>query len=155
DIHLVSPSHNPKFDTDTLRYSFSSMVSPTEVWNYNMRTGEKRLVKKPEPKNYRYGGWVKNKRVWAEARDGTMIPITLLYRKWDVREKNSYKRMFMTSYGSYGSGSEAGFNSAIASMLYRGFVYAIPHIRGGGELGQKWHDGGKMMNKTNTFTDFI
>jgi len=84
-----------------------------------------------------------------------MIPITLLYRKWDVNKKNNYKRMFITSYGSYGSGSEEGFNSAISTLLHRGFVYAIPHVRGGGELGQKWHDGGKMMNKTNTFTDFI
>lgn len=155
DIHLISPLGNLKFNTDTLRYSLSSMKLPNEVWNYNMRTQEKRLVKKNQV-NYFWGSrWIKNKRVWAEARDGTMIPITLLYRPYDAKKKNTYKRMFMTSYGSYGSGSESGFNSTVYSLINRGFVYAIPHIRGGGELGQAWHDGGKMMNKQNTFTDFI
>lgn len=155
DIHLVSPTGNSKFDTDTLRYSVSSMKLSGEVWSYNMRTEEKRLVKKVQVNNFFNNRWIKNKRVWAEARDGTMIPITLLYRPYDVKKKNSYKRMFMTSYGSYGGGSESGFNSTIYSLIYRGFVYAIPHVRGGGELGQEWHDGGKMMNKRNTFTDFI
>lgn len=155
DLHLVSTGYNPKFDSDTLRYSTSSMKMPSEVYNYNMRTKEERLVKKTIVKNYYTGSWIKNKRVWAEARDGTMIPITLLYPAYGVNKHNNYKRMFMTSYGSYGNGSESGFNSAIYSLILRGFVYAIPHVRGGGELGQEWHDGGKMMNKKNTFTDFI
>lgn len=155
DLHLVSLGYNPKFDTDTLQYTVSSMKMPREVWNYNMRTDEERLVKKQQVNYHFAGNWIKNKRVWAEARDGTMIPITLLYRKWDVNKHNDYKRMFMTSYGSYGSGSESGFNSSIYSLINRGFVYAIAHVRGGGELGQAWHDGGKMMNKKNTFTDFI
>ncbi|MCZ4409107.1 prolyl oligopeptidase family serine peptidase [Cryomorphaceae bacterium 1068] len=155
DLHMVSLGYNPKFDTDTLQYSISSMKMPGEAWNYNMRTDEKRLVKKQEVKYHYSGRWIKNKRVWAEARDGTKIPITLLYRNWDVNKKNSYKRMYMTSYGSYGAGSESGFNSSIYSLINRGFVYAIAHVRGGGELGQAWHDGGKMMNKKNTFTDFI
>ncbi len=155
DIHLVSPAYNPKFNSDTLMYSTSSMKTPSQAWNYNMRTQEKRLVKKTAVKNYNEGNWIKNKRVWAEARDGTMIPITLLYPSYGINKNNSYKRMFMTSYGSYGSGSESGFNSSVYSLISRGFVYAIPHVRGGGELGQAWHDGGKMMNKRNTFTDFI
>lgn len=155
DIFLVSTSYNPDFDSDTLRYAYSSMKTPQEIWNYNMATKEERLVKKQKVKYYSDSRWIKNERVWAEARDGTMIPITLLYRKYDINKNNDYKRMFMTSYGSYGSGSEAGFNSIIYSMIYRGFVYAIPHVRGGGELGQEWHDGGKMMNKRNSFTDFI
>jgi protease II len=155
DIHLISPTGNTNFDTDTLRYSVSSMKSPNEVWNYNMRTEESRLVKKQQVNYYFDSKWIKNKRVWAEARDGTMIPITLLYRPYDIKKKNNYKRMFMTSYGSYGSGSESGFNSTVYSLVYRGFVYAIPHVRGGGEMGQAWHDDGKMMNKRNTFTDFI
>lgn len=155
DMHLVSPSYNPKFDSDTLRYAISSMKTPAQVWNYNMRTKEERLVKKEVIKNFYSGKWIKNERVWAEARDGTMIPITLLYRGYDIHKKNNYKRIFMTSYGSYGIGSESGFNSSVYSLINRGFVYAIPHVRGGGELGQEWHDGGKMMNKRNTFTDFI
>lgn len=155
NIHLVSIGSNPDYDTDTLRYSFTSMKTPRQVWNYNMRTKEERLVKKVEVNNYYSSGWIKNKRVWAEARDGTMIPITLLYRPYDIKKKNNFKRMYMTSYGSYGSGSEAGFNSSVYSLVDRGFVYAIPHVRGGGELGQEWHDGGKMMNKRNSFTDFI
>ena len=155
DIHSISISYNPKFNSDTLRYSITSMKTPSEVWNYNMRTKEKRLVKKQVVKNYFNSPWIKQKRVWAEARDGTKIPITLLYRRWDVNKKNEYKRMFMTTYGSYGSGSEPGFSSSVHSLINRGFVYAIPHVRGGGEMGQRWHDGGKMMNKKNTFTDFI
>ncbi len=155
DIHLISAGHNPDFDTDTLQYSMASMKTPTEVYNYHMRTEERRLVKKQEVKNYFGGGWIKHERVWAEARDGTMIPITLLYRRWDVKKRNNYKRMFMTSYGSYGIGSESGFDASVYSLISRGFVYAIPHVRGGGELGQAWHDGGKMMDKRNTFTDFV
>ncbi len=155
DLQMVSIGYNPKFDTDTLQYTVTSMKDPSEVWNYNMRTKEQRLVKKEVVKNHFTGRWIKHERVWAEARDGTMIPITLLYRRWDANKNNKYKRMFMTSYGSYGAGSESGFNSTVYSLINRGFVYAIAHVRGGGELGQKWHDGGKMMNKRNTFTDFI
>ncbi|MEM9052295.1 MAG: S9 family peptidase, partial [Bacteroidota bacterium] len=155
DLAAVGPSGNPKFDTDTLRYSLSTMKIPNEVWHYNMRTQEQRMVKKQEVKYHFAGKWIKNERVWAEARDGTMIPITLLYRSFDASKRNDYKRMYLTSYGSYGIGSEPGFSSAIYSLLNRGFVYAIAHVRGGGEMGQAWHDGGRMMNKMNTFTDFI
>jgi len=155
DLPILSPSGNPKFDTDTLRYSVSTMKKPNEVWNYHMRTQEKRLVKRQKV-NYHFAGkWIKNELVWAEARDGTKIPITLLYRSYDASKRNQYKRMYMTSYGSYGIGSTAGFNSTIYSLLNRGFVYAIAHVRGGGEMGQSWHDGGRLMNKMNTFTDFI
>lgn len=155
DLHSVGTASNPKFDTDTLQYTVSSMKSPAEVWNFNMRSREQRLVKKQKVKYHYAGRWIKNERVWAEAADGTMIPITLLYRRWDAGKKNEYKRMYMTSYGSYGSGSESGFDHSIYSLINRGFVYAIAHVRGGGEMGQAWHDGGKMMNKKNTFTDFI
>lgn len=154
-IHNISIGYNPTFNSDTLRYSTSSMKSPSEVWNYNLKTHEQRLVKIQEVKNYFSSNWIKQKRVWAEARDGTKIPITILYNPYSANKRNKYKRMFMTSYGSYGNGSEPGFNRNIYSLVNRGFVYAIPHVRGGGELGQKWHDGGKMMNKKNTFTDFI
>ena len=155
DIHLISPRSNPKFDSDTIQYTVSSMKTPSQVWNLNMADKGFRLVKEQEVKNYFRSNWIKNKRVWVEARDGTKIPMTLLYRNWDANKNNNYKRVYMSSYGSYGSGSEAGFNSTIYSLINRGFIYAIPHVRGGGELGQKWHDGGKMMNKLNTFTDFI
>ena len=155
DLHNVSIGTNLKFDSDTLRYNVSSMKSPSEVWNYNMETGDKRLVKRTPVKNYRKSKWVKNKLVWAEAKDGTLIPITLLYSNSSKYEVDEHKRMYITSYGAYGNGSEAGFNSAIFSLISRGFVYAIAHVRGGNELGSKWHDGGKMMNKMNSFTDFI
>ncbi|MCH2213709.1 MAG: prolyl oligopeptidase family serine peptidase [Flavobacteriales bacterium] len=155
DLAAVGPSGNPKFDTDTLRYSLSTMKIPNEVWHYNMRTQEQRMVKKQEVKYHFAGKWIKNERVWAEARDGTMIPITLLYRRFDTSKRNDYKRLYMTAYGSYGNGGEPGFSSAIYSLLNRGFVYAIAHVRGGGEMGQAWHNGGRMMNKMNTFTDFI
>ncbi len=155
DIYLISSASNPKFNSDTLSYSITSMKTPSETWNYNMNTREQRLVKKQEVNNYYKSRWIKNELVWAKAKDGTMIPITLLYRPYDINKKNTYKRMFMTSYGSYGTGSESAFNSTIYSLINRGFVYAIAHVRGGGELGQAWHDGGKMLNKKNTFTDFI
>jgi protease II len=155
DLHSVSTAYNPKFDSDTLQFTVSSMKSPAEVWNYNMSTNEKRMVKRQVVKNHYAGKWIKNERVWAEAADGTMIPITLLYNRWDAHKKRRYKRMYLTSYGAYGSGSESGFEPSVYSLINRGFVYAIAHVRGGGEMGQVWHDGGKMMGKKNTFTDFI
>lgn len=154
NIHNVGLSYNPKFDSDTLRYTFQSMKTPSQVINYHMGTKEDRLVKKQEVKNI-FNFWLKQKRVWAEARDGTKIPITLLYRNYDTKKHNQYKRVYMSAYGSYGASQEPGFNHTIYSLLSRGFVYAIPHVRGGGELGQDWHNGGKMQNKMNTFTDFI
>lgn len=155
DIYNIYTSYNPKFDSDTLRFSFNSMKVPSQVWNYHMETKEKRLVKKQVIKNFFAPFWIKQKRVWATAKDGTEIPITLLYSSYSANKNNQYKRLYMSAYGSYGSSSTPGFNHTIYSLVNRGFVYAIPHVRGGGEMGQRWHDGGKMMNKMNTFTDFI
>ena len=155
DVAILYTSYNPHFEGDTLQYTITSMKTPAETWNYNMATQEQRLVKKQNIPYYQKSRWIKNEVVWAEAKDGTKIPITLLYRPIDIHKKTPFKRLYMTSYGAYGSGSEAGFDPTIYSLIHRGFVYAIAHVRGGGELGKAWHDGGKMMNKKNTFTDFI
>lgn len=96
-IHNISTGYNPKFDSVTLRYLTSSMKSPSEVWNYNMTTGEQRLVKKQEVKNIFSSTWMKQKRIWAEVRDGTKIPITILCNPYSLNKRNKYKRMFMTS----------------------------------------------------------
>ncbi|MBL4709127.1 MAG: prolyl oligopeptidase family serine peptidase [Flavobacteriales bacterium] len=155
NLATISIGSNRKYDSDTLRYSLQSMKSPVEIYNYNMATKKERLIKKQEVKNYNKSPWIKQERVWATAKDGTQIPITLLYRKYTASKHNDFKRVYLTSYGSYGSSSTPGFNHSIYTLINRGFIYAIAHIRGGGELGKKWHDGGKMMSKKNTFTDFI
>lgn len=155
ELHLLSAGYNPVFDTDSLTFNYQSMKTPTRVYRYNMSTKEKRLVKSQKVLNYYQSRWIKQKRVWVEARDGVKIPVTLLYSPSAIWKDNKYKRMYLTSYGSYGSSSTAGFNHAIYSLVHRGFVYAIAHIRGGSELGEDWYDNGKMMNKKNTFNDFI
>jgi len=143
---------NRNADTDILRYSYSSLTTPNSVIDYNMVTKEKKLLKQDEI----LGGFDKNnyesRRLWATAGDGTSIPISLVYRKGFVQ--NGKAPLLLYGYGSYGSSMNASFNSAIISLLDRGFVYAIAHIRGGSEMGRYWYEDGKLLKKKNTFTDF-
>jgi oligopeptidase B len=143
---------NPNPDTEILRYSFSSLTTPNSIIDYNMVTKEKKVLKQDEV----LGGFEKNnyesKRLWAKAGDGTMVPISLVYRKGFVQ--NGKAPLLLYSYGSYGSSTDPGFRSNIISLLDRGFVYAIAHIRGGSEMGRYWYEDGKLLKKINTFTDF-
>ena len=146
-------SYNPEFDTELLRYSYSSLTTPGSVFDYNMNTREKKLLKQQEVLGDFDSANYHAERHYATARDGAQVPISLVYRKG--LEKNGNNPCLLYGYGSYGSTMNAGFNSARLSLLDRGFVYALVHIRGGMEMGRYWYEEGKLLNKKNTFTDFI
>jgi oligopeptidase B len=143
---------NPNADTDILRYSYSSLTTPGSVIDYNMKTREKKLMKEQAV----LGGFDKSnyesKRLWAKAGDGNMVPISLVYRKGFVQ--NGTSPLLIYGYGSYGYSANPGFNSSVVSLLDRGFVYAVAHIRGGSDMGRFWYEDGKLFKKKNTFTDF-
>ena len=144
---------NAEPDTDWVRYSYTSLTTPATTYELNVRTGERRLLKRqPVLGGYDPANYV-TERVWAPARDGTRIPVSVVYRKGF--EKNGKAAMLQYGYGSYGASMDPGFSVATVSLLDRGMVYALAHIRGGQEMGRKWYDGGKLLNKKNTFTDFI
>lgn len=144
---------NPEPGTDWLRYTYNSMTTPASTMEINIKTGEKRLLKQEpvlggfDSKNY------VTERLWAPARDGTKIPVSLVYRKGF--KKDGTAALLQYSYGSYGISIDPYFNLSAVSMLDRGMVYAIAHIRGGQEMGRTWYEDGKLLKKKNTFTDFI
>lgn len=146
-------SANPEADTDWLRYSYTSLTTPAIVYELNTATGERRQLKQQPVPGFDASKYV-TERVWVPSRDGKVrIPVSLVYR-------NDFKRdgsaaMLQYGYGSYGMSMDPNFNSTIVSLLDRGMVYALAHIRGGQEMGRAWYDDGKMFNKVNTFTDFI
>jgi len=151
--YLASVSTNPDFNTNILRFNYTSFITPNSVYDYNMDTKEKELKKQQEI----VGGY--NKADYAEERtfvtsgDGKRVPLSIVYKKGMKKDGNN--PLLLTGYGSYGSTSYATFNSNRLSLLNRGFVIALAHIRGGQEMGREWYDDGKMMHKKNTFTDFI
>ncbi len=144
---------NPGYDTELLRFNYTSLTTPSSVYDYNMTSRKKTLLKQQpvlgdfDPDNY------ESERVYAKAEDGTMIPISIVYRKGFI--KNGSSPMVLYGYGSYGASMDASFSSTRLSLLDRGFAFAIAHIRGGQEMGRYWYEDGKMMKKKNTFTDFI
>ncbi len=152
-VYSAGLSTNAEWNTKTLRYGYQSFLTPSSVFDYDMDSKASKLLKQTEV----LGGYDKTRyaseRVYAKARDGTAIPISLVYRK-DVK-RDGTAPMHLAAYGSYGSSSDVGFSSNRVSLLDRGVVVATAHIRGGGEMGKAWHDQGKMLNKMNTFTDFI
>jgi len=151
--YAANPVANPEFNSTTLRYSYTSLTTPNSVYDYNMSTHEKKLMKQQEV----VGGYNRDnyvtERLYAPAKDGVQVPISLVYKKDVV--KNGQAPLLLYGYGSYGNSLDASFSSNRLSLLNRGFVFAIAHIRGGQELGRQWYDDGKMMHKKNTFTDFI
>ena len=155
DFYSIGIGYNPKFDTDTLQFSYSSYINPSTTYNYHMGTQEKRVVKRRKWRDNKYSPY-KTKRIWATATDGKKIPITLFYNKWGaINKKEPQKnKVLLTSYGSYGAGQGVSFNTSIYPLIQRGFIYAVAHIRGGNDLGEQWYLDGKMLNKKNTFTDF-
>jgi oligopeptidase B len=152
-VYSAFPSTNKEWDTQLLRYSYQSLVTPNSIYDYDMDAHTSTLLKQTEV----LGGYDKNQyaseRLYATAKDGTRIPISLLYKKGF--EKDGRAPMLLNGYGSYGSDYAVTFSSNRLSLLDRGFSIAIAHIRGGGEMGKAWHDQGRMMHKMNTFTDFI
>jgi oligopeptidase B len=146
-------STNASYDSKNLRYSYTSLTTPASIYDYDMETKEKKLMKEQEV----LGGYNKEdyvtERVYATAKDGTKVPISIVYKKGFVKDGSG--PLLLYGYGSYGNSIDAGFNSSRLSLLDRGFAFAIAHIRGGQEMGRQWYEDGKMMKKKNTFTDFI
>ncbi|MCH4823270.1 S9 family peptidase [Gramella lutea] len=154
ETYTAYTSINPDFETDLLRYSYNSLTTPTSVIEYNMKTGDKKVLKEQEVLG---GKFDKNnyvsERLWATAEDGTKVPVSLVYRKGI--KKDGSNPLLQYAYGSYGSTIDPYFSSVRLSLLDRGFIYAIAHIRGGEYLGREWYEDGKLFTKRNTFTDFI
>ncbi len=152
--YSAGPHVNREFETGEFRYSYQSLVSPATVYAYDVRRGESTLLKQQEvPGGFdraRYG----SERIWVRAEDGVEVPVSIVYRR-DRFAKDGKNAMYVYGYGSYGYPLPLGFGATRLSLLDRGVVMAYAHVRGGGELGDRWHDAGKMMVKRNTFTDFV
>jgi oligopeptidase B len=152
-VYSAFPDANPEFDTTVFRYSYQSFVTPSSVFDYDMDQRTSVLLKQTEV----LGGYdpsrYASERLFATAPDGVRIPLSVVYRKGLVRDGRAPLHLY--GYGAYGLSIPVAFSSNRLSLLDRGFTYVIAHIRGGGELGKTWHDAGRMMNKRNTFTDFI
>lgn len=144
---------NPEYNSSVLRYGYTSLTTPSSIFDYNMGTKEKTLKKQQEV----LGGYnpadYTTERLYATAKDGTKVPISLVYKNGFRKDGNA--PLLLYGYGSYGASMDASFSSSRLSLLNRGFVYAIAHIRGGQEMGRQWYEDGKLMKKINTFTDFI
>lgn len=153
EAYVASVGNNPEFKSDNLRFQYSSMTTPSTVYDYNMLTHQKTVAKRQqvvgghEPSDY------VTKRLFATARDGKKIPISIVYKKGF--EKNGQQPLLLYAYGSYGSSVDPWFSATRLSLLDRGFAWAIAHIRGGEEMGRHWYEEGKMFNKMNTFNDYI
>jgi|TARA_R110002020_G_scaffold4110_4_gene18409 oligopeptidase B len=154
ETYTASPTQNIEFDTKILRYAYNSLGTPASIIDFNMETREKEVKKQTEvlggnfdPANY------EEKRVWATAADGTKIPVSMIYRKG--MKKDGSNPLLQYGYGSYGATMDPYFSSVRLSLLDRGFIYAIAHVRGGQYLGRQWYENGKLLTKKNTFTDFI
>ncbi|TXI50595.1 MAG: S9 family peptidase [Lysobacter sp.] len=150
--YSMALSTNAEPDTTWLRYSYTSLTTPSTTYELNVATGERRMLKQMPVIGYDASNYV-TERLWVDARDGAKIPVSLVYRKGF--EKNGKAALLQYAYGSYGSSTDPNFSLTTVSLLDRGMVYAIAHIRGGQEMGRKWYEDGKLFRKKNTFTDFV
>ena len=152
-VYSAFSGANPEYDTHVYRYGYTSLITPQSVFDYDMETHKATLLKQQEV----LGGYdptqYVSERQWATVRDGTKVPLSIVYKKGVKRDGNA--PLFLYAYGSYGSGTPATFSSQRLSLLDRGMVYVIAHIRGGDEMGEAWHDDGMLMKKKNTFYDFV
>ena len=152
-VYSASVGQNREFNVTTLRFNYQSLVTPASVYDYDIRTRKRELLKQtPVLGGYDSTGY-QSERIYATASDGTKIPISLVYKK-DLK-RDGTRPVLLYGYGSYGFPYSVNFSSSRLSLLDRGVIVGIAHIRGGGEMGKEWHDQGRMMNKKNTFTDFI
>jgi oligopeptidase B len=152
-VYTLSTANSPEYSTDIIRLSYTSFLTPGTVYDYDMGTRTLTMLKRNEVLGGYDPALYTSERTWATASDGARIPISLVYRKPLV--KDGKRPLFLYAYGSYGSSTDPNFSSNLLSLIDRGFVYAIAHIRGGQEMGRTWYDQGKMYNKRNTFTDYI
>ncbi len=152
-IYSAFPGNTPNYDSPTYRYSYQSFITPSSVYDYEVQTGQSQLLKQQEvPGGYDPHQYA-SERLWATARDGVKVPISIVYKKGFARDGKS--PLFLYAYGSYGIGMPVTFSSSRLSLLDRGMAYAIAHIRGGDEMGEQWREDGMLMKKKNTFNDFI
>ena len=142
------------YDLDSIRYNYTSLTTPATDYDYNLATKAKTVLKQQKVgANYNASKY-ETKRIWVNVTDGTLVPVSMVYKK-ELFKKDGTAPMLLYAYGSYGANSDPYFNSSVISLLDRGFVYAIPHIRGGQEMGRYWYDDGKLLKKKNTFTDYV
>ncbi len=152
-VYAAFAAGTPEFESKSFRYNYQSLVTPSSVFDYDTLSGQSTLLKRDEvlggydPQRYA------TERLWATARDGVKLPISIVYRKGHVRDGRA--PLWLYGYGSYGYGMYPSFDSRLLSLLDRGLAYAIAHVRGGDEMGEAWHDDGMLMKKKNTFFDFI
>ncbi|HBH68543.1 MAG TPA: oligopeptidase B, partial [Erwinia persicina] len=144
--------HNPTPDSSKVRYGYSSMTTPDTLFELDLDSGEREVLKQTEVKGFDASSY-RSERHWITMRDGVDVPVSLVYRK--DRYLPGTNPLLVYGYGSYGSSMDADFSASRLSLLDRGFVFALTHIRGGGEMGQQWYDDGRLLNKMNTFHDFI
>jgi oligopeptidase B len=151
--YAAYPGFTPEYNTDVIRYNYTSLTTPASVYDYNMNSKEKKLMKQQEVVGgYNASDYI-TERLYAKAKDGTTVPISVVYKKGFVKDGNG--PLLLYGYGSYGASMDASFTSTRLSLLDRGFAFAIAHIRGGQEMGRSWYEDGKMKKKKNSFTDFI
>ena len=153
DDFAMSPRGGREFDTTSLRISYTSMKTPAAVYDYDMATRERVLRKQQEIPSGYDGDEYETRRIWVVARDGTAVPVSLLMQKGTPIDGSA--PLYLYGYGSYGLNMEASFSVSALSLVNRGFIFAIAHIRGGMEMGWDWYENGKLLNKRNTFNDFI
>ena len=152
-VYAAFPGDTPEYASQTYRYSYQSLTTPLSVFDYDTQTGKSTLLKQQEvPGGYAPSQYVSERR-WVTARDGVKVPLSIVYKKGFERDGRG--PLFLYAYGSYGLGMPAAFSSSRLVLLDRGLAYVIAHIRGGNDMGEQWHDDGKLMNKKNTFNDFI
>lgn len=145
-------AYNPEPETSRLRYGYSSMTMPDTLFELDMDTGERRVLKQADVAGFDATHY-RSEHLWVKARDGTEVPVSLVYRKSTFQRGQN--PLLVYGYGSYGTSMDADFSTSRLSLLDRGFVYAIAHVRGGGELGQHWYEDGKFLKKKNTFNDYL
>ncbi len=151
--YTASLGANPEQDNDTLRYTYTSLTTPPSVYDVDMKTGEKALLKRQPVLGGFDATQYATERVWVTAKDAVRVPVSLVYRKGF--RKDGTAPLLQYGYGSYGAAMDPTFRSSVVSLLDRGFVFAIAHVRGGEEMGRAWYENGKKLKKKNTFTDFI
>jgi len=152
EVYMAYISTNPEFNTNLLRFGYTSMTTPNSTYDYNMQTQEKELKKQQEVLGDFNADNYETKRLWATADDGTKIPMSIVYKKGVKLDGSNPTLLY--AYGSYGATMDPYFSSVRLSLLDRGFVYALAHIRGGQYLGRQWYEDGKLLKKINSFTDF-
>jgi len=152
EVSTFEEADNPEYQSDLVRFTYTSPVTPPSVYDFDMRHRTRTLKKRADVPTYQPSLYA-SERAWARAGDGALVPVSLLYRKPLV--KDGRRPLFLTGYGAYGISFPPAFNSNVLSLVDRGFIYAIAHTRGGQEMGRRWYEDGKMLRKRNTFTDFI